>query len=124
MLFLSIIDVGAREADTLIITIPPGIDLNERDIRERLPSSIAGVRCACDTIEIVIYYYSAGTEKLSYGDTGNFSSTSNDGSVKSLIKLKKNGSLRRVFFVDADGSGKEEILANFSRAISGILPLR
>ena len=116
--FFPAIRAEEHKIEKLKITIPAGISLMEGEIRERLPEDLTRIKNDYDTIEIVIYYYSIGTEKLSYGDEENFGLTSNDGKIMSLIKLSKNGALQRVIFIDAAGSGKDEILSNFSRAVS------
>lgn len=115
---------GARAIERLKITIPAGISLTEGEIRTRLPAAISWEHRDYDEIEIVIYYFTAGTEKLSYNDADDFGLTSNDGNIKSLIKLKKKTSLIQVLFVDAGGSGRENILVNFSHAITSSLKIK
>ena len=49
----------------IVIKTPPGINLEEREVRAKLPEIIkTGGRF--DKIEIVIYYFSQGVEKFSY----------------------------------------------------------
>mgnify|MGYP000995752109 CR=1 FL=1 len=104
------------------ITIPPGIALEEREVRAFLPERVPAFRN--DDIEIVVYYFSSGIERLSYSATDEIQESAGDGKIEALIKLKQKGVLVRVIFISARGNGKEAILMNFSEAFAEELPDR
>ncbi len=103
-------------AGGVTITIPPGIALEEREIRAALPERLSTRRY--DGIEIVIYYYSLGVEKLSYGGNDEVRETAGEGKINALVKLKKKGKLGKALFISGHGTGKDAILGNFSRTLS------
>ncbi|MBN1497998.1 MAG: hypothetical protein JXA07_14590 [Spirochaetes bacterium] len=104
------------------ITIPSGIALEEREVRTILPDRVTV--CRYDGIEIVVYYYSSGIERLSYGANNEIQESAGDGKIEALIKLKQKGVLVRVIFITARGNGKEAILRNFSEAFAEKIPDR
>jgi hypothetical protein len=74
-----------------------------------------------DRIEIVIYRFSQGVEKLSYSGKNSLNETLTSGEIRALVKLKKNGVLRKALFVTANGARKEQILTAFAGRISEII---
>jgi len=110
----------ASSPDGIIIRIPQGINLEEREVRESLPKNLK-TSGRYDRIEIVIYRFSQGVEKLSYSGKNSLNETLTSGEIRALIKLKKNGVLRKALFVTANGARKEQILTAFAGRISEII---
>jgi hypothetical protein len=106
--------------DGIIIRIPQGISLEEREVRANLPENLK-TSGRYDRIEIVIYRFSQGVEKLSYSGKDSLNETLTSGEIRALIKLKKNGVLRKALFVTANGARKEQILTAFAGRISEII---
>jgi hypothetical protein len=116
MRFLPVLFISFHLAASgmVMIKIPPGVPLEESAVRAALPGNIA-VGKGFDRIEIVVYYFSLGIERLSYGDNDEIRESAQEGKMKALIKLKKNGVLTRALFISSGGAGKDEILKAFSR---------
>jgi hypothetical protein len=106
--------------DGIIIRIPQGISLEEREVRANLPENLK-TSGRYDRIEIVIYRFSQGVEKLSYSGKNSLNETLTSGEIRALVKLKKNGVLRKALFVTANGARKEQILTAFAGRISEII---
>lgn len=104
----------------ITITIPPSMNLQEAEVRACLPGSISmGDRY--DRIELVIYYFSEGIEKFSYGDSGAMKETLGKGEIRALVKLKKAKVLRKALFISASGNNRSQLLDNFSRVLTDTL---
>ncbi len=114
---LSVFLADSAIAPKLFIKVPPGIPLSEQEVRSRFPNSRDISADRYETIEIVIYVFSLGIEKLTYSESGQINTSTQKGEIKALIKLKMNSTLKKVLFVNAEGSSKEEILKNFSRSV-------
>ena len=110
----------APSTDGIIIKIPQGINLEEREVRANLPKNLK-ISGRYDRIEIVIYYFSQGVEKLSYSGKNSLDETLTTGEIRALIKLKKNGVLHKALFVTVKGARKEQILTAFAGKISEII---
>lgn len=110
----------ASSPDGIIIRIPQDINLEEREVRSSLPSNLK-ISSRYNRIEIVIYQFSQGVEKLSYSGKNSLDETLTTGEIKALIKLKKNGVLRKVLFVTAQGARKDQILTSFAGRITEII---
>jgi hypothetical protein len=110
----------ASTPEEIIIIIPDGVSLEEREVRANLPKNLkTGERY--DRIEIVIYYFSEGVEKLSYSGKNKLDETLTRGEIRALVKLKKNGRLCKALFVAAQGARKDQILTAFAGRISEIV---
>jgi hypothetical protein len=104
----------------LVVKIPPGIHVKEHEIRAELPGSIH-TRGSYDRIEIVIYYFSLGIEKFSYNENSAMQESLMKGEIKALIKLKSSNVLRKALFIAASGTSREQIIINFTRAVTDAL---
>src|SRR5271157_62413 len=88
----------------LIIKIPPGVALSEQEVRSFFRDTQRNAADNYETIEIVIYSFSLGIETLTYSDNDPIRMSLQKGEIKALIKLKKNSILKKVLFVNADGT--------------------
>jgi len=62
-------------------------------------------------LSLTVYFYSESIEQLRF--SGNeISETVKPGSIKVLLKLVHEGSLKKVFFIEASGRTKDEIISN------------
>jgi hypothetical protein len=116
---LSII-LAAPPVGELMVRIPASISLKEQEVRANLPGSVR-TRGGYDRIEIIIYYFSQGIEKFSYGDNNAMRESQTKGEIKALVKLKRNNVLRKALFLKASGTSREQILHNFSNNVAEIL---
>ncbi|MBN2160632.1 MAG: hypothetical protein JW807_14685 [Spirochaetes bacterium] len=112
----------ANQAGEITVIVPPGVNLGRQEVMGFLPKSVpAGT--PYNRVEIVIYYFSEGIEKFIYNENS-MQETMNRGSIRALIKLKNEGVLRKVLFIEADGSNREDILKNLalklSKALAGL----
>lgn len=110
---------AAGQAGEITLTIPPGINLNRDEIKVHVPGA-APAGNPRGRIEIVIYYFSEGIEKIVYNENSMQEST-HRGTIRALVKLKREGVLRRALFIDAEGRNREDILKNFSLKLSAAL---
>ncbi len=110
----------AASPGEIILKIPPGINLDESEVRADLPRTI-NTRGGYDRIEIIIYYFSQGIEKFSYSENNAMQESLMEGEIKALIKLKSNKVLRKALFVAASGTSREQIIRNFSLTVAGTL---
>jgi hypothetical protein len=104
----------------IIIKIPPGINLEEKEVRANLPENFqTGDRY--DRIEIVIFYFSQGVEKFTYNGKNSLHETLTPGEIRALVKLKQKGVLRKSLFVSAGGASRDQILHAFSVKMAEII---
>jgi hypothetical protein len=120
-LLLSFFLVNTGVDSGLIIKIPPGIALSEQEVRPFFRDNPRNAADSRETIEIVIYSFSLGIEKITYSENDPIRISLQKGEIRALIKLKKNSILKKVLFVNADGTSKDEILKNFSLTLSNSL---
>ena len=120
-LLLSCFLAGTGADAGLIIKIPPGIALSEQEVRSLFQNNRQSTADNYETIEIVIYSFSLGIEKLTYSENDLIRMSLQKGEIKALIKFKKKSSLKKALFINADGASKEEILKNFSLILSNSL---
>ena len=110
----------AASPGDIIIKIPPGINLEEREVRTNLPENIK-IGGRYDRIEIVIYYFSQGVEKLSYSGKNSLQESLMAGEIRALVKLKKKSMLCKAIFLTASGANRDQILISFSRKFTEII---
>jgi hypothetical protein len=110
----------AASPGDIIIKIPPGINLEEREVRANLPENIK-IGGLYERIEIVIYYFSQGVEKLSYRGKNSLQESMMAGEIRALIKLKKKNVLIKALFITASGINRDQILISFSRKFTEII---
>ena len=112
--------LAAPPVGELVVKIPAGISLKEEEVRTELPRSVR-TRGGYDRIEIIVYYFSQGIEKFSYGDNNAMKESQMRGEIKGLVKLKKNNVLRKALFLTASGTDREEILRGFCKTVAETL---
>ncbi len=102
---------GAQPAFSgITVTIPEDFAITEREIRSALPQDLIVPGKAKDLLEITVYEYSSGKEKLICDKKGEIREESEEGYIKLLIKIRRNGAIKRLIFVDAMGSGNADML--------------
>jgi hypothetical protein len=121
ILIVSLFLAAEAASGPLQVRVPAGISLSADSVREHLRGAAPASTGRYDAVEIVIYYYSPGIETYSYGETDTMSETLKGGLIRALIKCKKNSVLKKALFIEAEGSGTDQILDNFRRAVESAL---
>lgn len=107
----------------ILLKIPPGINLKEKEIQAELLRAIP-TKGGYDRIEIVIYYFSQGIEKFSYNDNNTMKESLMKGEIKALLKMKRKNVLSKALFVTASGTSREQIIQNFCKIVLETLSIR
>jgi hypothetical protein len=102
------------------VTVPPPWDITPQEIQQALETDSRLSRQSSEgyLCEIVVYRFIEGIESwtLQINNSGdqedNLKKVFKPGRIKVLVKLHKNNKLKKVFFIEATGLGKEDILAN------------
>lgn len=94
------------------VRIPPSIDLKDDDL-----IGVRDIYSGKNEIEIIIYSYSTGPVSFSYDGKEAIREDVSAGWIKAIVKLKKNGKLSDVSFIEAKGSSKEELISGIIKAI-------
>lgn len=100
----------------ITVTIPPGIPLREDAVAKHLPGS-ATLPADCDEAEVVVYHFSRGVERFTLDDNGSLEESLSSGRAECLVKIKRNGNLIKVLFIDSRGRTMNEILDNLGKAL-------
>ena len=103
------------------LVILQGVSLSAGEITRHLPGMTITGSDRDAGREITVYYFSAGVERYSYSDNGIITFSNPPGTIKALVKLRKGGRLKKVFFVSSSGKSREEIIRNFAGKIMKIL---
>lgn len=104
----------------ITVTIPPGIPLTRDAVAAHLPGSTT-LPGDFDEVEVVVYHFSRGVERLTLDDDGSLEESLSSGRAECLVKMKRNRKLLKVLFIDSHGRSMREILENLSKALSRAL---
>ena len=102
------------------VTIPQSIGVSESEVRANIANSRVN-NGSSHLLEITIFYFNAGTEVFSYTGKDNFSYATKNGSMRALLRFKSGNKLGKVFFLEADGGSKKEILERFGMKLNQLL---
>jgi hypothetical protein len=101
------------------IIIGENININKSEA-ENLVFSVLGKSAENGfSAEILFFGFSLGKELFSYsaGNPDNPKFQIYPGRAEILVKIKHNGELKRVFFIKAEGSNRQEIMENLSAGL-------
>ncbi|MFC1670583.1 hypothetical protein ACFL20_09330 [Spirochaetota bacterium] len=102
------------------VNIPENIRISKAEII----SNIKTDRYRKDSnniLEVTVFYYSSGVEVMKYTEKTRFTYSTKNGSIKAILKFKKNRKIEEIIFISAKGKNKEEILKNFSLKMREVL---
>lgn len=107
--------VPCRPGQSITAMVPPEIGLEPAEIETSLARE--GVRCPDGgSLVLSVYYYSESIEEMSVSDEG-MTETVKPGRIKVLLKYRSGSKLKKVFFLEASGNSKQEILDNLAREV-------
>ena len=96
----------------LEVNIPAGINIDEKEIRQRL----AAIKPAGEngfTLRITVYGFSQGAEIINLSDGGQLSTRQGKAWIKALIMVKKGEEIVSADFIEVSGNSREELLDRF-----------
>jgi hypothetical protein len=99
------------------ITIPEGYAVTEREIRSALPDDLVSPGKTKDFLEITVYEYSSGKEKLICDKNGEIREEQEEGYIKLLVKIRRDGTIKRFVLVEAKGSGNAAMMEELKTRI-------
>ncbi|PKL35539.1 MAG: hypothetical protein CVV44_22325 [Spirochaetae bacterium HGW-Spirochaetae-1] len=97
--------------------------LTEEEVRQILPHHIIAPS-ERDVLEITVFRFSSGIERLNYDGNDTFTEETRNGEIKVLLKIRSGNRVRKVFFIQASGKDKEEILRNLALELERTFPGR
>jgi len=96
--------------------IPGYIDIKTDDLN-RISGDFKTDPASAVYVEVVLYSYSAGAEKISLSGDGEFKTVSGNGRLKALVKVMNDKKILRAEFVEGRGNSKEEMLSSLGKEI-------
>ena len=107
----------------IAVTVPPGINLTAKEIREMLPEKLLISGDSEFILEISVYDYSSGKEHLIYDKSGEFTGRNDDAYVKALLTLKRKNRLEYSLYAEGHGPDRKAMLDSLIKDISRQLKL-
>jgi len=99
--------------ERLVITVPSDIAMDGDLLTRTIRKSTGTLRLQeVITVEFVVTGYSMGKEIFSYAENSKDGTrhTLEDGYLRAMVKIKKQGKLRKVYFMEARGHAENDIL--------------
>jgi hypothetical protein len=93
----------------LNVSLPRGAQITGEEIKSALSTELAIDPKSGDTLELTIYDYSSGKERLTYSEGGEINSTIETGYIKALCVIRSGGRMRRAFFLSCRGADAAEM---------------
>ncbi|HRZ25468.1 MAG TPA: hypothetical protein P5346_05035 [Spirochaetota bacterium] len=98
---------------TIRAVVPPELGLKAEEIETALARE--GVICPSGSaIVLAVYFYTESIEEMAYSGEG-VTSSQRPGRIKVLMKFRTGNRLKKVYFLEAAGNEKREILDNLAR---------
>ena len=94
-------------------------DITREEVFSAVSSQLQQIQDRRNKVEIIIYSYSRGKEVFSYSDNipDEIKIKSYSGSIKALVKVRKDGKLDNVYFLSSEGDSKESVIDNLAKEI-------
>lgn len=108
-----------RDYSTLDIYIPPGINIGNDELKNRLGDIKLTEGSGC-RLRITVYGYSPGAEVMSFSDEKNFSSSRGRAWIKGLVQVICGNSIISADFIEVSAEDREEVLDGFAARIKGL----
>jgi hypothetical protein len=99
------------------VTIPEGCSVTEKEIRSALPQNLIFPEKTKDLLEMTVYECSSGKEKLICDKNGEIREEREEGYIKLLMKIRRNGTIKKLIFLEAKGSGNAAMLEELKMRI-------
>ena len=96
----------------ITVSTPKGVQISPENIKTAVLQQLILDPQSARTLELTIYEYSSGKEKLIYDINGSISSSNEAAYMKVLCSVTENGSLNKAFFVEASGSNDEQLITS------------
>lgn len=99
------------------VRVPSTTSLSPEEIRSFLPPDSKTVGRDSGNLEIVVTRYSPGIRRLSYaGDS--ITEKFDRAYIHTLVTFRRDNRVEKVYFIEARGRSREELLRNLARKIS------
>ena len=96
----------------ITVSTPKGVQISPENIKTAVLQQLILDPQSARILELTIYEYSSGKEKLIYDIDGNISSSNEAAYMKVLCAITENGRLNKAFFVEASGSNDEQLITS------------
>ena len=108
----------------ITISVPPGMPIKEKELVQILESKLGPLKNTKKyRVELLIVSYTSGKEIFSLSDKSNDSIKVNrtSGSIEAMIKIRALNRIKKVYFIQATGRTKDEIIDNLVEKIKEVL---
>ena len=99
------------------VSIPEHLNLTESDIINKIPKKLIDKSSSHD-LELTIFAFSGGTEKINYTGDDNFIVSLSDAYIKILVKVVKNSEIIETRMIEASGKDKIDAIENAINELS------
>ncbi len=107
----------------ILISVQDGIKITADEAREILYKKIKQNRKSQNLAEIIIYSHSSGKETFFYSkdSNDNIKRDNHQGSIKILLKIREDNKLTDVYFFQATGNSKVELIEKIAFEVRKVL---
>ncbi len=102
----------------ITVKIPQTINLSAEDIKNRFPKDFKNKDFS---VEILIYYFTDSVETLKFTEESGMSEYESDGTMKAILKIKKNNKTVKTVVIKSAGKNKDSIIKKMTGEINKIL---
>lgn len=95
------------------VNLPRGAEISVETVKNAVLPELTIDQNSDRILELTIYEYSAGKEKITYTANDTISYTTENGYIKVLCSIRQNGQLNKAFFIEATGQNEKEIITSF-----------
>jgi hypothetical protein len=108
----------------ITISVPPDMPIKEKELVQILESKLGSLKNTIKyPVELLIVSYTSGKEIFSLSDESNDNIKVNRtrGSIEAMIKIRVLNRIKKVYFIQATGRTKDEIIDNLVGKIKEVL---
>lgn len=110
-------DTAFSGYSTISVALPQGVNLSGEEIKaaleRELPFDSEG-----PAVEITIYAYSSGKERLVYGQDGIISEKNEEGYIKLLLAFRQGNAIQKAVFIETENRGAGELILSIKREMA------
>ena len=99
------------------VSIPEHLNLTESDIINKIPKKLIDKSSSHD-LELTIFAFSGGTEKINYTGDDNFIVSLSDAYIKILVKVIRNSEIIETRMIESSGKDKIAAIENAINELS------
>lgn len=121
---LMLVAAGCDSSDkgysSVKVTIPEGANIRQEDIAREISASLP-LNPQGATLEIIIYDYSSGKERLLVSANGEINETHEAGYIKFLLCIKEEGGIKQASFLQITHMPDKDYMPDLKQAIAAAL---